>query len=238
MSDWILGTVNTTLNCGGSPGTPPPTLGDDDYPLGANYCTITVPLPTDQCNGRFYVNAHLDYGLKGKDVDGADALTAPDRYDAMNGPTPWNTYDAFVNVGPGVTPSVVAINDCTPYTFSHGAFPNEMDTVYSLNTFKKIAGVFSLTTTGADGGRTGVPGVTATLKNKATNQVVVSGIGDEDGSILLAYKHTGKAATYTVTLNIPGVGTRSKDVQLKANGWAEASYDVFTNTWFVQSIGK
>jgi hypothetical protein len=229
MSDWINGT-------NGCQNALAPVAGDNDYPFEAGNCTITVPLPADACDGEFYVNAHLDYGLKGGSVDGTDDLTTPDRYDAMN-PSSWGTWDAYVDVGLNLTPNVVAINDCTPYTFGHNTGGSDTsDTVYSVNTFKRIAGVFNQITTSANGGKTGVPGVTATLKN-AKGDVVTASQGDADGYTLLAYKHTGKAATFTVTLYIPGVGVKSQNVQLKANGWAEASYDVTTGTWYVQSVG-
>jgi hypothetical protein len=229
MSDWI----NATNHCEAAG----PTPSDPAYPKDAGTCTITVPLPpAGQCNNdKYYINVHLDYGLKGVSTDGTDEGTAADRYDAMN-PSNWGTYDAYVNVLPGSTPDTVAINDCTPYTFSDGG-SGQFDTVYSANAFKRIAGVFNQTTTSVDGAKTGVPGVTATLTNKATGAVVAAAAGDADGYIQLPYKHTGKAATFTVTLDIPGVGMKSKDVQLKANGWAEASYDVTTGTWYVQSVG-
>jgi hypothetical protein len=76
------------------------------------------------------------------------------------------------------------------------------------------------------------------LKNKSTGAIVATGVSDADGYILLNYKHTGKAATFTVTLTIPGVGVKTQDVILKANGWAEASYDVSTGTWVIQVTGK
>jgi hypothetical protein len=238
MSDWSDGTSNDNIDC--SPGAAPPEFGNTTYPYLAGICTITVPLPAGTCeNDKFYVNVHLDYGLKGKDVDGTDGdePPAPDRYDGMAPASPWGTYDAYVNVPSTEAPSVVAINDCTPYTFSHGSGDFEFDAVYSVNTFKKIAGVFSQTTSSASGVKIGVSGVTATLTRKDTGEVVATGQGDADGYILLAYKHTGKVTWFTVTLSISGFGTTSQDVQLKANGWAEVSYDVTTGIWYVQSVG-
>ena len=71
----------------------------------------------------------------------------------------------------------------------------------------------------------------ATLKN-AGGTVVATGVTDKDGFYALIYKHTGKAANYTVKL-----GNVSKVVTLKANGWAEVDYDVTTGIWFVDVSG-
>jgi hypothetical protein len=235
MSNWISGTPATPpVSC--SPAAQPPLLGDDDYPKDAGTCSITVPLPASgTCPGdQYYVNIHLDYGLKGGSTDGTDSGTAADRYDAVN-PSAWGTYDAYVNVASTATPSVVAINDCTPYTFSDDG-SGQSNTVYSTNVFKKIAGVFNQTTSSTTG--SGLSGVTATLKRKATGATVATAVSDGEGYILLNYKHTGKAETFTVTLTIPGVGVKTQDVVLKANGWAEASYDVSTGTWLIQVTGK
>jgi Cys-rich repeat protein len=212
MADWAPGGRCAALL---------PTFGDPSYPLNAGECTLQIPLPAGQCDGRYYVNIHLDYGLKG----------AAPRYDGV-GMSAWGSSDAYVDAV--TTPTVVAINDCTPYTFSDSG-SGESDTVYSTNVFKRIAGVFSQVTNNATGSPVG--GVMATLKAKANGAVVSTATGDEDGYMLLNHKHTGKAMVYTVTLNVPGVGVVSTDVTLKANGWAEASYDVATRRWFVVSSG-
>ena len=142
--------------------------------------------------------------------------------------------DAYVDVNNSVTtPSVVAINDCTAYEFWHaGQSGGHSDTVQSVNAFKRISGVYSQAFQSANG-RQGLTGVSGNLKKKGSNAVLVSGVGDEDGYVMLNYKHTGKAAPFVVTLTIPGVGTVTREVTLKANGWAEASFDVDLRTWFV-----
>jgi hypothetical protein len=228
MADWL-----STGRC--APALPP-TPGVESYPAGAGSCSLEVALPAGQCGGRFYVNVHLDYGLKGGATDGADADTAPDRYDPLNA-SAWGTYDAFVNVDAG-TATTVAINDCTPYTFSDTG-TGKSDTVFNTNVFKRIAGVFGQTTNAATGA--GVPGVRATLtapaSGKAAPVVLATSTSDADGYLLLNYKHTGKPATFTVTLDIPGVGRVSQNVTLRANGWAETSYDVWSGSWYVVTVG-
>jgi hypothetical protein len=46
---------------------------------------------------------------------------------------------------------------------------------------------------------------------------------DEDGVYLLVYKHTGKAAYYTIKL--PDYGKQVK-VQVKSNGWAIVNFTI------------
>jgi hypothetical protein len=136
------------------------------------------------------------------------------------------------------TPTTVAVNDCTPYTFSDNGSAKS-DTVYSANAFKRIAGVFGQITNKVTG--VSVRGAAATLLGPATSKgvraVVATSLSDADGYIALNYKHTGKPAIFTVTFDIPGLGKVSKDVTLRANGWAETSYDIATGTWYMVSIG-
>jgi hypothetical protein len=71
----------------------------------------------------------------------------------------------------------------------------------------------------------------------STGELVASGVSDEDGYYAVPYKHTGKRAQYDVTLN---GGEITQRVQLKANGWAEVSFDVSTGTstgYFTSSDG-
>ncbi len=92
------------------------------------------------------------------------------------------------------------------------------DSVQNDNEFKKnpgVGGLVQLTT-----GYVGAPNVTATLKN-ASGVQVQTGITDADGWYMIPYKHTGKAATYRVFLP----DGRCQQVALKANGFAEASFE-------------
>jgi len=225
MGSWISPPATGPVSC--DQVTAPNQL--PDFPGNIDkFCTFTVHVPG---TGLSYVNVHLDYGLKGPGVNANPFDGIVDRYDGVlsGGAT-----DAFVDVNNTLTtPSVVAIDDCARYEFWHGAPSGDRSaTVQSVNAFKKISGVYSQSFRSSSG-RVGIPGVTATLKKKGTNPILASGLADEDGYVLLNYKHTGKAAAFTVTLVIPGVGTRSQDVTLKANGWAEVSYDADTGTWFV-----
>jgi hypothetical protein len=207
MADWATGGRCAVL---------PPGPGDDTYPMGAGTCALEIPLPAGQCAGKYYVNVHLDYGLEG----------AAARYDAV-GMSAWGSSDAYVD-----DQAIVAINDCTPYTFSDSG-SDMSDTVFSTNIFKRLAGVISAVGDSSTGSP--VAGVKASLREKATGEVVSTATGDEDGYLMLNYKHVGKATVFTLTINIPGSGVVSTDLTLRANGWAEASYDVATRRWSVIS---
>jgi hypothetical protein len=65
---------------------------------------------------------------------------------------------------------------------------------------------------------------------------VATGITDKDGFYALNYKHTGKAENFTVILG-SGSTAVTKVVSLKANGWAEVSYDASTGIWTVEVVG-
>ena len=47
--------------------------------------------------------------------------------------------------------------------------------------------------------------------------LVLSGASDEDGHYLLAYKHTGKAATFYVTIELPNGVKQKQAVVIGAN---------------------
>jgi hypothetical protein len=73
-----------------------------------------------------------------------------------------------------------------------------------------------------------VPGVGVDLVRVSTGELIGSAVTDEDGYYTIPYKHKGKRANYDVTLN-GGHGITQR-IQLKANGWGEVNFDVFTGT--------
>ena len=57
------------------------------------------------------------------------------------------------------------------------------------------------------------------------NSVVATGTSDADGFYMLNYKHTGKAADFTVQI----VGSKLQQVvTLKANGYVQVNWDLLT----------
>jgi hypothetical protein len=71
-----------------------------------------------------------------------------------------------------------------------------------------------------------LPGAGVELVRVSTGELVGSGVTDEDGFYTITYKHKGKREMYDVTLN--GGHDITQRIELKANGWAEVNFDVFT----------
>jgi type 1 fimbria pilin len=95
-----------------------------------------------------------------------------------------------------------------------------MDTVASLNEFKRIGGVVGQTMVAEETAVAGMP-----LRLLKGTSVVASGTTDADGFYLLNYKHTGKAANFTVQI----VGSKLQQVvTLKANGYVQVDWDLAT----------
>ena len=183
--------------------------------------TINSTVPV---TGVAYVNIHLDYGVKGNFTDMSPIDGSVDRYDpAVNSTTAG--YDARKDNT--TQTGDFALLDCTPYTFTSVNGGTRSDTVYNRNVFKKVTGGFGRAHQSSDG--KGFPGVLAKLIRNSTKAVVATSTTDLDGYYFLNYKHTGKAEKYTIWL-----GSVSTVIELKANGWAEATYDQTTRTWFIQ----
>jgi len=227
-ADWAAGALPKSGSANGgysySVDCDSPAAGSLPNELG-HECTVTVDFPMPQ-SGKAYVNMHLDFGTKGAGTNFNPVDTTVDRYDqGANVCTGDQSYfNAMKNVAPTATPFDVALATCHAYEFSHTGPQNGSDTVANVNSFKKINGVFGQALSSSNG----APWPNVPVSLKLNNQIVASGVTDQDGYYALNYKHTGKAANFTVT-----IGNVSKVVQLKANGWAEVSYDVTTGTWTV-----
>jgi len=222
LADWKNGTSNSVLDCDqvvGPVNTSTP---------GAGFCTLSL-LVTIPASGQAYVNVHLDYGFKGPFTDVNPVNTYADRYD--KGSPDGISYDALVNNSTNDGP--LAIDSCTPYMFSHDVegctTETCADTVYNVNLFKKIAGCFGLATNSSNGEV--VAGLSAKLYDSA-NKLVKSSVTDKDGFYALEYAHKGKPALYKVCLS-GGSFNKCQVVELRANGWSEVTFDVYTGTALV-----
>ena len=206
-------------------------------------CSFDVDF-TVPASGQAYINVHLDYGLKGVKTD-AWTPAGYDRYQrgsdiAVIG------YDAY----PAGDGSVIAIADCQNYPFSHDVNEGEdtgEDTVASVNDFKKLTGGFGTVANGSSP----ITDASIFVFRNDTGEIVGSTTTDIDGYWGIAYQHKGKATTYTAVIVFPGaellgpvsVGNSllgledsvSVEFDMKANGWAEVSYDAATDTWTVES---
>jgi hypothetical protein len=137
----------------------------------------------------------------------------PDRYDAC---VVSDLNHAVVNntcVTLPFVPSTNDILDCADYTFSHdNGLMSFSDTVQNMNVFRRLVGVVGSVFNAESGG--GALGAQVDLIRRSTGDIVASAIPDEDGYYTVDYKHTGKAALYSVKL--AGHSVR-QDITLKAN---------------------
>jgi len=177
------------------------------YPTGDSVGTtsfiveLTVP-----DSGFVFLAIHLDYGLKGSLGYG----------NSNNNAVQFSSLPALVYLVP----------DLADHTFSVGGAQTASTTVENQNTFKKNPGVGGLVLW-TD--LTAVQGATVTLIKDSTSAVVGTAITDDDGWYQIVYKHTGRAATFKVTLsNVPGkLGyTEPKSVILKANAYVQVDFTV------------
>ncbi|HEV8200431.1 MAG TPA: hypothetical protein VGS03_10445, partial [Candidatus Polarisedimenticolia bacterium] len=180
-------------------------LGDTQ----AVYVTGTVP-----STGLAYITVHLDYGIKKVSSwqQNTTTLQGPDV--DLNG-----SLDGLGD-GPifikGGTPACTNGQDYR-FDFNAGG-PTIGTTIYSTNTFKKNPGVNGMITK-----TTGDPKSNVRVEFYGPNNKLISALNtDADGFFMFSYKHTGKAANYTI--KVPSLGLQ-KVVTLKANGYALANFE-------------
>ena len=103
-----------------------------------------------------------------------------------------------------------------------------MDFIQNVNPFKGIAGAFGQVSYSVEDLVEGRPGYYLELVD-SENNVVQTGLTDEDGYYLLQYKHKGKPAPYTIDLyeseGGPLIYTTSPSFYLQGNGWVEINFN-------------
>jgi len=159
--------------------------------------TLTVP-----SSGVVYLTVHLDYGLKG--LSGYTKNVSNDAVDCATGTN-------------------VLIPNYDNYWFAVSGAQSDITSIQSDNVFKRIPGVAGLVRDSAASDP--VPGAVVTLVN-ARRVRVGSGVTDEDGFYLIAYKHTGKAATYYVSIVTPPPESYRATITttLKANAMVQVDF--------------
>jgi hypothetical protein len=186
--------------------------------------TITVTLPESPFASAFlYVNFHLDFDLKGKDVDGPDEDTDPDRYD--KGADDDAYYHGTVDL---------AIPELARHPFcldpdAEGVMPSTCDEVYNDNEFKRIPGIGGLV---RDSDENLAPGALVRLiipEKVKFEPKLLEATTDEDGWYMIQYKHKGKPTDeYLIQVWLDGeqTGVEEPDYEvnvfLKGNAYAEA----------------
>lgn len=167
----------------------------DDYTPQQIGSTTTVGVELPSLAGHFaYINIHLDYGLKR---------------------TPGYSKNAGNDAVDAVDPTDVVIPDETDYAFTDNA--GGSDTAQSNNVFKRAPGFAGLV---LDNAATPVAGVEVEIWSPA-NTKLKTVYTDTDGWYMWLYKHTGKAATFTVKL--PDYGLQ-QTVTVKSNQFVVTSF--------------
>jgi len=157
-----------------------------------NFATVEVTFPNP---GTFsYLNIHLDYGLKrsGGWTKGT-GISCPDSHgnDAI-GPAPWNLLQILNMCDKGYYAFSFSDSDTAPPWIDTQTIQNE-------NAFKHDPGFAGQVTYEANGN--GVPNVMVEVYNPK-GALIGTVYTDDDGFYSFYWKHTGKAATYTVELPV------------------------------------
>jgi hypothetical protein len=180
--------------------------------------SITVPYPGGPGEAAcVYVNIHLDYGLKDKDIDG-------------DGEPEFHAKDSNDNALFSGTFDISIPNNAT-HEFSFyavdGGMSGDDDSVHNLNTFKKNPGVGGLVTFGANPS-VGEPAEGAIVElyrvyDDGDQFVGYTVTADVDGYYQIVYKHKGKKATYKVVAEYGGM-TMEAYFELKANKFSQQDF--------------
>jgi hypothetical protein len=232
IDDWISGGTNASgvtcdMVCG---------------PDGVGTCSFDVVMPDNpevDCVGEgscsYYVNVHLDWGLKGPHVDANPCDDGHnDRYDIGDQDTVFGGWDALANDfdDPNNNSGPVAITNCRTFDFCHDTTSISScgtaefsDGVENINIFKPIKGAFG-TANSKSRGKAILEGTPVELIRVDTGELIRTSATDEDGYYTLDYKHTGPRADFRV--NLLGGYNLSTVVELRANGWAQVNFDVDT----------
>jgi hypothetical protein len=154
-------------------------------------------------SGVVYLTIHLDYGLKG----GTGYLT-----------------DASADAVDCATGTKRLIPNKGTYTFSVDGALTATASIQNINSFKKIPGVAGLV---YDSNGNPVQGAGVILKS-ATLQPLITAFTDEDGFYMLAYKQTGKVATFNVSVGLPPDYSPlvTQPIQLRANSFVRQDFNL------------
>jgi hypothetical protein len=163
--------------------------------------------------GLAYVTIHLDYGVK---KTGSWKMPGTS---TLNPVTNTSIADLLNQTGFGSGP--VTIHGYEEYDFARTVGSDTSTTKpSSFNEIKKFAGFLGFVVDKV----TGKPVSNAKVAiYNPTGGVLTTQYTDEDGYYMYAYKHTAKAATYTVKL--PG-WAKSTSITVKANGFAPINFEV------------
>ena len=177
-----------------------------------SYTTVTVSGKVP-ATGMAYVTIHLDYGLK-KTGSWKQPGTS-----TLNPVSNLSIADVLNQTGFGS--GAVTIHGYEVYNFARTVGGDTATTKpSSYNEFKKFAGFLGFVTDKV----TGKPIANGKITiYDPSNKLLTTQYTDADGYYMYAYKHTSKAATYTI--KAPAYG-KSTAVTVKANGFAAVDFEV------------
>ena len=170
------------------------TISLADPPADA-MITISGAVPY---SGLVYVTIHLDYGFKG-----------------TVGYTNNGNNDAVSQSSGTIIPN---LGSCA-FSYAVGSPPVDRQPIENENVFKRDPGFAGIVT---DSSGNPISGVEVQIYSP-TGSLLATVYTDEDGFYSYHYKHTGKAATFTIEL--PDYGTQ-QSVTLKANSFVVVNFQI------------
>jgi hypothetical protein len=228
-----LGPVNSYVVTAANPLPPNTVQYGAITPGGTNYSLVAgkwVPKSVDvvlnvkiPASGMVFIRQHIDDGLKGPLVDvTGDGVRDSLFYGKGTGDNATNALTGAI---------LIPENTEHPFSVTFDPMGDNLPgsvSIYNDNVFKKNTGVAGRIT---DENGDGVEGKQVNLYagSSASGPVIGSGISDEAGWYIITYKHTGKAAQYTVQLVPAGAAVTSPnpvEITLKSNGFAEVLFEV------------
>jgi hypothetical protein len=158
----------------------------------------TIDVPNPDPGKSYYLNIHLDYGLK---------KTTP-----------------YTNLNNDAVRTSCTIEDQTPYEFSDSANSGESGTITNANTFKKNPGIGGMMLTkSSDNPVKNIPvQIFSGTDTSSRGKILATMTTDVDGWAFYSYKWTGKAATFTLKPQYTGIPVQT--LTLKANGFVWTTF--------------
>ena len=172
----------------------------DSYGASTFGSDAEITITNNGYTGPLYITIHLDYGLKkiagGYSNDG--------------------TNDATATAGKS---SCSTIEDGVDYEFAVSDAFSDNDSISNMNVFKHDPGIGGLV---LDVNGNPLKGIKVQIYDP-TGKLLATVYTDEDGWYMYNYKHTGKAATYTIEL--PDYSLQ-QSVTLKANSFVVVNFQI------------
>ncbi len=173
---------------------------EPNYSDDGDFTGFTIK-PSDDYSGPIYITIHLDISWKKT----LGALSKDASGNALDGLSP--------------SPQPVKIPNGDDFSFSVSGPFSDSDTIYNVNVFKCDPGFAGIVT---DAIGNPIKGVKVQIYGP-DDKLIATVYTDQDGWYMYNYKHTGKAATFTIKL--PDYN-QQKSVTLKANSFVVVNFTI------------